>query len=172
MTTSLSIPAALLERLEALLAEEARLLDLRRSQLASLSGAIVDRDEEAVERLLEQIERAQELQADTDGRLQALRGELAAAAGRPRAQMRLSALIGCLDGPAAEALGRQRARVIDLAGKLQQEHLRAVLLLNECARINRMLLASLMPHCQTVTTYSPDGTDDWRAGSGLLDAES
>ena len=103
---------------------------------------------------------------------QALRGELAAAAGRPREQMRLSALIGCLDGPAAEALGRQRARVIDLAGKLQQEHLRAVLLLNECARINRMLLASLMPHCQTVTTYSPDGTDDWRAGSGLLDAES
>ena len=46
-----------IEALSALLAEEAALLDLRRSQLSSLSWAILDRYEDAVGRILDQIER-------------------------------------------------------------------------------------------------------------------
>ena len=160
-----------IEALSALLAEEATLLDLRRSQLASLSGAILDRDEDAVGRILDQIERAQELQAATDEGLQALRCRLAGRLGLGAGEMSLSVLIDRLDQPYRRELSARREQIIDLAERLQREHMQAVMLLNECARINRLLLESLLPSSGSVRTYSASGSDLWRTGSGLVDAE-
>jgi len=154
-----------------LLDEEASLLDLRRSQLASLCGAIVDRDEDAVERLLEQIERAQELQAAADEKLDALRRKLAECLHCPNEKVKLSALIAALSEPQRTALAEQRRKIIELADRLQLEHMRTVMLLTECSRINRMLLESLFPDSQGVTTYSEAGPEPWRPETGLVDAE-
>ena len=148
-----------------LLEEEASLLDLRRSQLASLCGAIIDRDEEAVERLLEQIERAQELQTV------AIRRKLGERLNCPGDEVKLSALIAALPQPQRAALAEQRQQIIELAERLQLEHMRTVMLLTECSRINRMLLESLFPDSQGVTTYSQAGSEPWRPEAGLVDAE-
>jgi len=157
--------------LEALMDEEIALLDLRRSQLSCLCGAIVDRDEDAVEGLLEQIERAQQLQAATDGKLQALRKVAARRLCRPEGQVKLSGLIAALDEPLRPPLAERRQRIIDLAGRLQQEHMRTVILLTECARLNRMLLEGLFPQGEGVTTYDADGAEAWRGEAGLVDTE-
>jgi flagellar biosynthesis/type III secretory pathway chaperone len=154
-----------------LLEEEASLLDLRRSQLASLCGAIIDRDEEAVERLLEQIERAQELQTAADEKLDAIRRKLGERLNCPGDEVKLSALIAALPQPQRTALAEQRRRIIELAERLQLEHMRTVMLLTECSRINRMLLESLFPDSQGVTTYSEAGSEPWRPEAGLVDAE-
>lgn len=173
MIAAAYIPPELLERLGGLLDEESRLLEVRRSQLDSLCGAIVDRDDEAVERLLQQIEQAQALQTATDAKLQLVRGALAAALHLPRAELKLSVLVAMLEGPPRLELARRRQRIMDLAARLQREHLRAVMLLNECSRINRMLLESLLPGSETVTTYGREGgRANWRGGTSLLDAES
>jgi flagellar biosynthesis/type III secretory pathway chaperone len=162
-----------MERLGELLDEESRLLELRRSQLDSLCGAVVDRDDEAVGRLLEQIEQARALQTSADAKLQSVRGHLAKVLGVPPSGMRLSVLVDRLEGPVRYELARRRERIMDLAARLQREHLRAVMLLNECARINRLLLESLLPGAETVTTYGRGGgRADWRGGASLLDAES
>ena len=167
-------PAArtnIVETLEGLLDEEVSLLDLRRSQLRSLCGAIIERDDEAVERLLDQIERAQELQSVTDEKLDTVRRALAEHLACPPSEVKLSTLIAELPEPLRGRLAARRQRIIDLAERLQIEHMRTVMLLGECARINRLLMESLFPDSRGVTTYSVAGSDPWRPDGGLVDAE-
>ncbi len=159
-----------LTALEGLLDEQARLLDVRRSQLSSLSGAIVDQDDRAVERLLRQIEQAQQLQARTDARLASARRALAGRAGIEPDELRLGWLAQHLPGEQGERIARARQRIIDLAEALQHEHMRTVLLLSECMRINRQLLESLLPG-GGVTTYGAGGSSWYRSGAGLVDTE-
>ncbi|HUT02244.1 MAG TPA: flagellar export chaperone FlgN [Phycisphaerae bacterium] len=159
------------DELARLLEAESALLDLRRSQLASLCGAIIDRDDEAVERLLDQVERAQELQSATDRELDVLRRQWAERLGCPPEEVKLSRLIAALPEPLRGALAEQRQQIIERAEGLQREHMRTVMVLTECARINRLLLESLFPESQGVTTYSAAGSDPWRPEAGLVDAE-
>ena len=165
MTPSSAVAGEQVEALQRLLDEQISLLDVRRSQLTSLCGAIVDRDEDAVERLLEQIERALELQSAADRRLSELRCELAGALGCGRDEVKLSALIAHLPEALRPPLAERRQRIIELAERLQVEHMRTVILLGEFARINRLLLESLFPSSEGVTTYSAAGSDrcEWRS---------
>ena len=171
MILPLGLTSEQMERLTSLLGQEEALLSLRRSQLDSLCAAIVDRDDDAVERLLEQVEQAQQLHANTDEKLNALRRELAEQLACPIERVRVSALIDELDSPEREALARQRDRIVELAEALQLQHLRTVMLLSECARINRLLLESLFPKSEGVLTYTASGQDPWQPDAGLFDAE-
>lgn len=166
-----SPPMDLIDQLRCLLDEETALLDLRRSQLVSLCESILERDDDAVERTLEQVERAQQLQAETDAKLNALRLRLADALHLDREEVRLSALIGLLDEPLRAPLAERRQRLIDLAEQLQLQHLRTVMLVTECARINRMLLEGLFPDSEGVATYGMRGAEPWQPDTGLVDAE-
>ena len=160
-----------LDTLERLLDEEAALLEVRRSQLSSLGGAILDRDDEAVERLLDQIERAQQLQRNTDEQIDALRRDLAAAIGRPWAQVKLSTLVELVPAGRRDGLADRRRRIIERAEMLQLEHMRAVVLLRECSRVNRLLLEALLPSGGNVGTYGQRGGDTWQPGPGVVDTE-
>ena len=162
----------LLESLDALLEEEISLLQERRKHLETLSDVLVRRDDESMERLLEEMERAQDRQAQTDLRLRGVREALAESLGTDAREMTLSVLIGELPLPLGEALDRRRKQILLLAGDLRHRHLQATMLLAESARINRMLLESLFPSSESVTTYSTGGADSWRPDTGLVDAES
>ena len=158
--------------LEGLLDEEAALLVLRHSQLGSLCSAIIERDESAVERILDQIEQAQQLQTISDQKVAALRDELACQLGVDAASLRLSVLIEMLPPYCQAGVLTKRRRVLDLAERFGVQHMRTVMLLSECARINRLLLEGLFPRCQAVTTYSAGGSHTWQAEAGLVDTES
>ena len=172
MIPSCPVTAAHARELEGLLDEQAALLTLRHSQLGSLCSAIIDRDESAVERILEQIEQAQQLQAIGDQKVAALRDELAARLAVEARTLRLSGLIERLPPPCRQGVLAKRRRVLELAERFRVQHMRTVMLLSECARINRMLLEGLFPRCQAVTTYSPGGCQTWQAEAGLVDTES
>lgn len=168
---------AMIGELLGLLDEEIVLLDLRRRQLEALSEAIVVRDNDRLEGLLEEIERTLEVQTSTDGKLKALRAALAEKMAGPGGvplrgeEVRLSALAQRLEGEQPQALEDRRRQIVQLAGELRTQHLRTAILLTECGRINRMLLEAIFPRSQSVTTYSEGGSSSWRPDTGLVDAE-
>jgi len=161
----------LLSELNAVLDEEIALLSLRRSQMKLLSGAILDRDDAAVERILDEIERTGELQAQTDAKLGNLRNSLAGEFGCQPEQMRLSRLLEAMSGQDRQALQQRRQMVAQLAGELQRQHLETAVVVFECARINRLLLECLCPSGGSVSTYGADGVGAWCSEGGLVDTE-
>ncbi len=161
----------LIRELLDVLDQEIELLGLKRSAMASLSAAILDRDEGAIERLLADIERMDHAQQATDVKLSALRGSFAQALGKEAGELKLGALAGMLDGDAASAVDYRRRQILLLAQQLKAQHLQTSMLLHECARINRMLLETMLSGAgDNVETYSASGRDVWR-GRGLMSAE-
>ena len=152
--------------------EEIRLLELKCSQLAGLFGSLVDRDQETTEAVLEQMEQSQEPQISVDMRLGAIRRTLADAIGCETRELKLSKLISHLPPEQGRATDDRRRKIVDLTAKLRREHLQTAMLLNECIRINRTLLASILPSGDAVMTYSTEGSDIWRPETGLMDTES
>jgi hypothetical protein len=161
-----------LGELNVVLDGEIALLSLRRAQMKLLSEAVLDRDDTAVERILGEIDRTGQLQAQADEKLALLRGSLAEAFGCPSQQMRLSLLLGVLDGPDCQAVEQRRQRIAQLAGELQRQYLETAVVVFECARINRLLLECLYPPGGSVHTYGADGAGAWHTDAGLVDTET
>jgi len=171
MTGAAANMPALVDELVVALDEQIALLVLKRSQLESLAGAFVQRDDQVLERLLNEMEQTQGFQADTDRKLQGLRCELADALGCPPQRLKLSQLLDELPPARRAELGARRQQVILLVKEVRLGHLQATMQLLECMRVNRMLLDGLFGQGQSVTTYDARGVDPWRDGSGLVDAE-
>jgi flagellar biosynthesis/type III secretory pathway chaperone len=155
----------------ALLDEEITLLGLRTRQFDDLYEAILHRRDEQMESLLEEMTAAQHRQAELDEKLQAMRTLFARALQRPMREIRLSDLIGLLDGEPKTHLREKRQQIILLAERLKRKHVTTAILLGESARINRLFLESLLPQTDAVTTYGTSGAKPWRTSSGLVDAE-
>ena len=162
---------SLIEQLLSLLDEDISVLNLRCSQLESLSQAILHRDDETLDDLLNEMEKAQQVQTITDVKLRAIRQAIANAVGRDVKELRLSRLIGELTAEQNLALDYRRQQIVLLTEKLRRQHLETAVVLSECARVNRMLLETLFPEGSTVTTYSTDGANPWRPDVGLVNAE-
>ena len=171
MTASASGIRALAGELVGVLDEEIALLVLRRSQLEALADAFVKRDDGVLERLLDEMERTRQLQADTDEKLRGIRGEFAAALGRDPAEVKLAGVIEHLPRDLRTEVAGRRHKVVDLVREVRRGHLQASMQLLECMRINGMLLDGLFGHRSSVTTYDARGADPWRDGAGLVDAE-
>jgi flagellar biosynthesis/type III secretory pathway chaperone len=121
--------------------------------------------------VLDEIERAQQQQALTDIRLHSVRESLAAALGMETRALRLSGLIPLLEGRIAAEIDARRRRITRLAEEVRKRNLQAAVILSECARINHLLLQSLFPRENSVTTYGAKGSATWRSGVGVVDAE-
>jgi len=170
------IPAAtsletLIPELLGILDEEISLLNKKYDELEALAGAIVDRDDERMENVLGEMESTAQDQAATDIKLDALRNVFAGRLGWPQEETKLSRLTEALPEPQRMAIDYRRQQIVLQAERLRQRHMETAVLLMESARINRLLLAQLLPRNERVTTYSAKGPGLWRADTGLLDAE-
>lgn len=154
-----------------LLDEEIALLGLRTRQFDDLYEAILHRRDEKMESLLEEMTTAQHHQAELDEQLQAMRTMCARTLKRPMREIRLSELIGLLEGQSQTRLQEKRQQIILLSERLKRKHLTTAILLSESARINRLLLECLLPKTEAVTTYGAGGAKPWQTSSGLIDAE-
>ncbi|MBL7133818.1 MAG: hypothetical protein ISS78_06950 [Phycisphaerae bacterium] len=163
---------ALIDELLKTLDQEIDLLDLRCVQLAALSRASIERDDETMESLLRDIETTQQRQDSTDRELNSIRRMLADLLALPRAEMRLAMLVEVLDGPQRTAVAGRRQAIVTLMEQLKRQHMDTALVVAESARINRMLLESLCPQSRQVTTYGVRGERSWRPESPLVDVES
>ena len=162
---------ALVDEMVPVLNEEITLLTLRRAQLETLSRALIANDDKALERLLSEMEETQQIQSDTERKLQALRTALANAMGCNPHRLRLADLMDRLDDEHRAMLDYRRQQIILLVREVRAQHLRTTMHLLESARINRMLLEGLFPHTESVDTYDMNGSSSWRADGGLVDAE-
>ena len=172
MISTASNVADLVSELLSVLDEEIALLDLRWSQMEAASCAIIDRDDDALERLIGQIERTQKSQARSDLKLKGLCRTLAESLGQGLQKVRLVELIGKLPKAQRLAVDCRMQQIILQAKKLHKQHLEINALLSECARINRLLLEGLLPGSETVMTYGESGATMWRSETSLVDAES
>ncbi len=163
---------SLVDQLLELLDEQVRLLEEKRGHLRDLSSALIDRDESATESVLERMEDTERRGGEADCRLHRVRQSLGENVGCPAESLRLTALIPLLPAEKGRLLRLRRDRIAEQADHLRREHLRTVMLLNECVRINRMLLETLVPGAGSVTTYGTGGADFWSWQTGLVDTES
>jgi flagellar biosynthesis/type III secretory pathway chaperone len=170
MTPHMPSPGDLIGQLLEILDEEIRLLDLRRDQLAQLGSSLARRDETGTERLLDQIEQAQEAQQQTDARLASNRTMLAQTLGWTDGELRLADLIDALPAGVSIAVSQRRSRIIELAEQVKNENLKAAMVLAECAHLNHLMLQAIMPPATQVDTYGSGGHATWRSGAGLVDA--
>ncbi|MFP3937100.1 MAG: flagellar export chaperone FlgN [Phycisphaerae bacterium] len=170
ITETPQITETLAELLE-VLDEEIAVLSDRLEQMELLSSAIAHRDDDAMEPVLDQMEQTQSRQQQTDTRLAKVREMLASLTGIPAGELRLWRLVRELPEPASGKIASRRHRLVELSDTLRRSHLRTVLLLAESARFNRLLLETMFPAGEPVTTYDSGGTDHWRPDTGLVDTE-
>ncbi|MCK4277158.1 MAG: hypothetical protein KAX78_11620 [Phycisphaerae bacterium] len=161
----------LIGRLAAALDEEIALLELRGSQLVALSEAILQRDEAGLQGLFEEMEQTQQTQAETDNKLLGLRKALGDILVCPLERVTLTWVVGQLSGEGRSQIESRLAKIVGLIDEVRKQHLETVMLLSECARINRMLLTTLFPGSETIKTYGQGGQTTWRPDTGLVDAE-
>ncbi len=156
--------------LEALHRQE-QLLEIKTSQMARLFDVIAERDDAAMEKLLEEMELTESQQSRTDAALAAAKNNLALALGLPpSAAVGLSMLAGRLDEESAQLVrGRQR-RLRLLVEALRRKHLATSHLLHECATINRAMLEAMSGR-QATMTYRPDGKVQWQLTDGYMNKE-
>ena len=164
------IVESLLPELLALLDQHAATLGERLTQMQQLSAYTLERRQEPMEALLDQMERAYHEQGAADVKLSAMRATLARVIGVPVAEFRLSRLEAVLPPREAAALQLRRQRVLALAQRLRSEHLHAAVLLNEASRVNRMMLDALLGGAG-VTSYGPGGDKRYDSCQGLVNAE-
>jgi len=161
----------LIGELESVLDEEILLLEQKARQLADRGAAILDRDDDSLGRLLEEVEQTTQRQQAADLRLQALRNTLAEVLELPAKQVRLATIAETVDPAQRQRIEYRRQQIILLAEQVQKKHLETALLLSECARINQLMLESLFPQRQEVSTYRPDGRELSHTDASLLDTE-
>jgi hypothetical protein len=160
-----------LDELLTALDEQVVLLRTKRDQMAGLSAALISRNNEQIEKRLSEMERSEVDQAISDERLRRLRARVAETLGCPESQSRLIHFLEYLSVESAELLRRKREAVIVAATELRKQHLRTVMQLTESARINRILLESLIPSGESISLYGRSGSNYWRSETGLVDTE-
>ncbi len=159
------------EQLTEVLDEQIQHLDRRRVQLKTLADTIVERDDRALETLLEEVERALDKQAELDRQLDLVRTRIANALLQPPDGLTLGAIVESMAEPARSRLAGRRRQLIEAVDAFSRQHLHTSVLLMESARLNRLMLEAVFPDSRGVTTYDPAGQDAWRPDTHLVDAE-
>jgi len=134
------------EKVDALLTcldKDVQLLQEGLSRLDELRRLVIKRDDDALGKLLEQIQGEVDQHRRHERNRQSIRLELAAALGYEPNQTTLSALQTILPKGRKEKITEKKEKIRSLVEKFRKEHLKTILLLSECSRFNNMLLKSL-----------------------------
>ncbi len=129
------------------------------SQLNELRELIIRRDDAALGKMLEIVLAKSEDYRKNELNRQSIREELAKELECPVEQITLSTLEENVSETARTKLTETKSKLKSLIEELRKEHLSTALLLNECARINNMLLKSIFNMGKTdVVSYDSKGT--------------
>ena len=168
MTATLSnnyVPA-LIEMLD----REIELLTLRGESMQGIYDAIVNRNEQLMESSLAQLEQTQQRQDKCDNDLRNLTVELAKSLKLPGMNFRLEMLAHFLPPEQAKTISQRQLRIRSILKPLRRLNMELNMLLSESARINRMMIESLLSG-SVVSTYGSTGTVTRQFSGGLMNAE-
>lgn len=154
--------SGLIERkVDALLAaldEDIRHMESTLSQLDTLRGLIVKRDDTALEQLLHGLRQEAESRAAGVRKRESLRRDLADELGYDLSTMTLSVLKDALSGPQRQGVADRQAHLTSLIARLKREYTLTSALVTDCARFNRSLMRAFFGlEAQGQTTYSARG---------------
>ena len=143
------------------------------SRLKELRSLVIKRDDAALGNLLDEIRAEADNYADNESRRQSIRNELAIAFGCDVKQMTLSKLETTLSKGKNTQIAERKARLKSLTSRLKEEHLVTVLLLSECARLNRLFLNSIFNAGKTETVvYDSNGITRRQIDTALINLRS
>jgi len=139
------------------------------SRLDELRGLVIKRDEAALGRLLETIRLESEGYAVNEGKRQLVRGELAGLLGCEQGQLTLSRLEDFAPEERKADIVERKNKLRALVEQLKREHRRTAMLLSDCARINGLLLKSILEcgRCGAVL-YDASGAKTRQGDAGFV----
>jgi len=161
----------MVQRLTESLDQQIELLGARSDELDALNESICANDNDRMEQVLTEMGLSRQRQGQADRQFKAAREDLARHLGWQIGKTRLERLLGLVGEPERRALARRRRQVVELAETLRRKHRQTVVLLAECAKINRLLIDCLLGPDQRVTVYGATGAQHWRRCGSLMDTE-
>jgi hypothetical protein len=140
------------------------------SYLNTLRTLLIRRADPGLAQLLDDIRQQGQMREENEQKRQRLRRELAADLGCREGDLTLSRLQDEWAGREMGAALRQRQdRLRSLTGQLKREHALTVLLLRDCARLNRSLLRVFLGSGgRGGTMYNPTGVEAHQAAPALM----
>lgn len=165
------VPDNALEKLVDALDRELALLDRRERQTGELRQAIIQADDAGMESLLGRMGESDREQTTVDAEVGALRSAVSAMLDPRSPVMKLSELVKRLSPEQSGPIEQRRTLIVRRIHELRRLHVETAVLLAECARINRLLLDTVLGAKGTVVTYDARGGHHRVRSGGLLSAE-
>lgn len=137
-------------------------------QLDILRAAVIRRDSEALDQLMEQVRLLGEQKKKTQMIQNQLQQKLAVFCECPVEQVNVSRLCERLSQEDRHEIQLKQCKLQQLITKLNNECRSAELMLRECARFNRLLLSSLVGKDNQMRTYTAQGKEQWNLDCDLM----
>jgi len=147
------------DELLAVLDKDIQHMEKSLSRLNELRSLVIKHDDDALGKLLEDIQAESDTYTSNELKRQSIRKELATAFGCNVEQMTLSRLEATLPKERKAQVAEKKAKLRSLTNELKEEHLSTAMLLSDCARFNSLLLKSVFDLGKTETvTYNSNGS--------------
>ncbi len=152
----------------AFLDERQVVLEHTLEQLNALRAAVIRRDEETLERLLEQTRQDALQERELAQRQCALERQLVAVVDGLSLPLTLTGLCRALDEPLRSRVEQTQQALRRTAERVQREYESTDLLLRQCARCNRRLLDAILGRSPQSLTYNAQGQSRQDTQGGLV----
>ncbi len=148
-------------------ARQAELLETL-ARLGELRAAVIRRDEATLTQLLEQVQQDADRRCQMEAEQRSIEQRLLEAFDGLRAPVTLTRVCELVSEDRRAALREKQAAMLETARRLENELDATEMLLRECARCNRELLAAILGRNQQSVTYDPQGRNQWDVHRGLV----
>lgn len=161
----------LIEELEVFLdVRQAELLETL-GRLGDLRAAVIRRDEASLTRLLEEVQQDAEHRRQMETAQRAIERRLCDAFEGLETPVTVSCVCRRIDDTLQAPLRRKQTLLLETARRVQNELEATDMLLRECARCNRELLAAILGRDRQSLTYDTQGRNQWDVQRGLFSAK-
>jgi len=160
------------DELLACLDTDARHIQESLSYLNELRSLVIKRDDAALGKLLEGIRAESDRYGDHESQRQSIRRELARMIGCDFERMTLSALASYLPESRSERVVEMQTKLRELIKELKKEYSSTTLLLAECARLNSLLLRTVLDLGRTgAVYYNSSGTTKRQVDTAFMNLQ-
>jgi hypothetical protein len=153
----------LVEELLVVLVEDIEHISSMLQRLDQLRGAVIKKDENFLRQLLDAIQDETEKHNMIESRRSDVRRKLAISLGCDETEMNLSKLCLYLEPGPRKMVEVKQVELKQLAEKLKREHTITAMLLNECTRLNSMMLRGIFTKGNPSVTYNARGNASWQS---------
>jgi hypothetical protein len=162
----------LINELMVVLDTDAANIEKTLGRLDKIRAAVIKRDQEALKVLLGTISNEDDVYSQVEARRYGVRSMIAGCLGWEVERVNLSNLKHVVSEDVGAGLGEKQGRLKELTAKLRKEHEGTSALLRECARLNKILLRSILNKGKETLTYNNRGTAAWESRRRLVSFRS